>query len=227
MDGNGRWAARQQLPREAGHRQGVANIQRVVHALAERGVSVVTIYAFSTENWRRPTAEVDALMAILAEAIEPQTKELHEAGVRLIHLGDREPLDANLRDAISRAETVTRDNDRLTLNVAFNYGGRDEILRAVRRIVADGVSPDDIDEAVFSRYLYTSECPDPDLIIRTGGEQRLSNFLIWQAAYSEYYHTPVLWPDIGETELDEALDAYRRRQRRFGALGGQGFDRET
>ena len=220
MDGNGRWAARRKLPREAGHRRGVANIQQVVRALGARGVSVVTLYAFSTENWRRPSAEVDALMSILAEEIGPQTRELHEAGVRLVHLGDPKPLDAALQDAIATAEQVTKDNDRLTLNVAFNYGGRDEILHAVRGIIADGVSPDHIDEGLFSRYLYTKECPDPDLIIRTGGEQRLSNFLLWQAAYSEYYHTPVLWPDLGEQELDQALDAYRQRQRRFGALEG-------
>lgn len=221
MDGNGRWAARRKLPREAGHRRGVGNIQRVVHALANRGVSVVTLYAFSTENWGRPTAEVDGLMSILAEEIEPQTEELHKSGVRLIHLGDRNPLDAQLQDAIAQAELVTQYNDHLTLNIAFNYGGRDEILHAVRRIIADGVAPGEVDEAVFSRYLYTNGSPDPDLIIRTGGEQRLSNFLIWQAAYSEYYHTPVLWPDLGEEELDRALDAYRQRQRRFGALDVQ------
>ena len=221
MDGNGRWAAQRQLPREAGHRRGVANIQRVVRALAERGVSVVTLYAFSTENWRRPTAEVDALMSILAEEIAPQTKELHEAGVRLIHLGDRNALDPRLQTAIEQAEEITRGNDRFTLNVAFNYGGRDEILHAVRRIITDGLPPGEVNEAAFSRYLYTQGCPDPDLIIRTGGEQRLSNFLIWQAAYSEYYHTPILWPDLGEDELERALDAYRQRQRRFGALDGQ------
>ena len=221
MDGNGRWAARKNLPREAGHRRGVANIQRVVRALAERGVSVVTVYAFSTENWRRPTAEVDALMSILAEEIEPQTEDMHHAGVRIVHLGDTTPLDSALQEAIAQAERITQDNDRFTLNVAFNYGGRDEILQAVRRIIEEGVDPSEIDETSFGRYLYTNGCPDPDLIIRTGGEQRLSNFLIWQAAYSEYYHTPVLWPDLGEQELDEALDAYRQRRRRFGALDEQ------
>lgn len=221
MDGNGRWAAQRLQPREAGHRRGVANIQRVVSALADRGVSVVTLYAFSTENWRRPTAEVDALMSILAEEIGPQTKELHKAGVRLIHLGDRNALDTKLQGAIGQAEKITQGNDRLTLNVAFNYGGRDEILNAVRGIIADGIPAERIDESLFNRYLYTGGCPDPDLIIRTGGEQRLSNFLIWQAAYSEYYHTPILWPDLGEEELDRALDAYRQRQRRFGALDGQ------
>jgi len=221
MDGNGRWAAQRQLPRAAGHRRGVANIQSVVRILAERGVRVVTLYAFSTENWRRPTAEVDALMAILATEIEPQTRELHEAGVRLVHLGDPKPLDGRLQDAIAQAEQVTEGNDRFTLNIAFNYGGRDEILHAVRRIIAEGVLPDEVDESLFGRYLYTEGCPDPDLIIRTGGEQRLSNFLIWQAAYSEYYHTPVLWPDLGEDELDLALEAYSQRQRRFGALDEQ------
>ena len=227
MDGNGRWAANRKLPREMGHRRGVANIQRVVRALAQRGVAVVTLYAFSTENWRRPTAEVDALMSILAEEIAPQTEEMHQAGVRIIHLGDPTPLDSALQEAIAQAERVTRSNDRFTLNVAFNYGGRDEILHAVRRMIEEGVAPDDIDEARFSAYLYTYGCPDPDLIIRTGGEQRLSNFLIWQAAYSEYYHTPVLWPDLGEQELDEALDAYRQRRRRFGALDEQNSSDEV
>ena len=221
MDGNGRWAARRNLPRRAGHRQGVANIGRVVRLLAERGVAVVTIYAFSTENWRRPADEVDGLMAILAEEIEPQTRELHQAGVRLVHLGDAAPLDTRLQDAIARAQEVTQGNTGITLNVAFNYGGRDEILRAVRRILSDGLAPEQVDEALFSRYLYTDGCPDPDLIIRTGGEQRLSNFLLWQAAYSEYYHTPVLWPDLDAAELDRALDAYRQRRRRFGALDEQ------
>lgn len=221
MDGNGRWAAQRQLPRMAGHRRGVANIQNVIRALANRGVAVATLYAFSTENWRRPTAEVNALMEILAEEIGPQTRELHEAGVRLVHLGDPSPLDGKLQDAIAQAERVTEANDRFLLNVAFNYGGRDEILYAVRRIIADGVSPDQVNDELFGRYLYTDGCPDPDLIIRTGGEQRLSNFLIWQAAYSEYYHTPVLWPDLGEEELDRALAEYGQRQRRFGALDGQ------
>ena len=221
MDGNGRWAARRYLPRRAGHQHGVANIPRVVHTLAERGVPVVTLYAFSTENWRRPTDEVDGLLAILAEEIEPQTRELHEAGVRLVHLGDPEPLDPALQYAIARAQQVTQYNTGITLNIAFNYGGRREILRAVRRIMADGVAPESVNEALFGRYLYTDGCPDPDLIIRTGGEQRLSNFLLWQAAYSEYYHTPVLWPDLDVAELDRALDDYRRRRRRFGALDGQ------
>ena len=178
MDGNGRWAASKNLPREAGHRRGVANIPRVVRALAERGVSVATLYAFSTENWRRPTAEVEALMSILAEEIQPQTDEMHRSGVRIVHLGDTTPLDTALQYAIAQAELITKDNDRFTLNVAFNYGGRDEILHAVRRIIEEGVDPDEIDESVFGRYLYTDGCPDPDLIIRTGGEQRLSNFLI-------------------------------------------------
>ena len=218
MDGNGRWAAQRALPRPAGHRQGVANIRRVVRALAERGVSVVTLYAFSTENWRRPTDEVDSLMAILAEEIEPQTRELHQAGVRLVHLGDPQPLDASLQAAIAQAQAVTQGNDRVTLNIAFNYGGRDEILQAVRRILADGVAPEQVDEKLFGRYLYTADCPDPDLIIRTGGEQRISNFLLWQGAYSEYYHTPALWPDLDAAELDRALAAYARRRRRFGAL---------
>ena len=218
MDGNGRWAARRARPRADGHRRGVANIRRVVSAFAERGVSVVTLYAFSTENWRRPTNEVDSLMTILAEEIEPQTRALHEAGVRLVHLGDPHPLDAGLQDAIARAEQVTRHNAGVTLNIAFNYGGRHEILQAVRRILNDAIPPEQVDETLFGRYLYTKGGPDPDLIIRTGGEQRISNFLLWQAAYSEYYHTPALWPDLDAPELDRALRAYAQRRRRFGAL---------
>lgn len=218
MDGNGRWAERQGLPRKVGHRHGVNNIRRVVELLAQRGVKVVTLYAFSTENWRRPTDEVDSLMSILAEEIEPQTHELHRAGVKLVHLGDKDRLDPVLQEAIQRAQTMTRDNDAVRVNIAFNYGGRDEILRAVRRMLTDDVVPEAVDESLFSQYLYTSGCPDPDLIIRTGGEQRLSNFLIWQSAYSEYYHTPVLWPDLGAEDLDVALAAYGQRQRRFGSL---------
>ena len=218
MDGNGRWASHRQLPRYEGHRQGVANIRRVVDILAGHGVSVITIYAFSTENWNRPAPEVDALMTILAEEIEPQTRDLHQAGVRLVHLGNPDPLNPQLRRAVAEAQKRTQDNSGVTLNIAFNYGGRDEILRAVRRIISDDLTPDQVNEELFSRYLYTHGCPDPDLIIRTGGEQRISNFLLWQAAYSEYYHTHVLWPDLDEAELNLALDAYRQRQRRFGGL---------
>ncbi len=218
MDGNGRWAERRGLPRQAGHQRGVSNIRRVVELLAQRGVQVVTLYAFSTENWRRPTDEVDSLMAILADQIEPQTRELHKAGVKLVHLGDMSPLAPALQEGILQAQAITKHNVGITVNVAFNYGGRDEILQAVRRMLADGVDPESVDESLFSRYLYTDGCPDPDLIIRTGGEQRLSNFLIWQAAYSEYYHTPVLWPDLDAEELDRALSAYGQRQRRFGSL---------
>ncbi len=221
MDGNGRWAERQGLPRKAGHRRGVSNIRRIVELLAKRGVKVVTLYAFSTENWRRPTDEVDGLMEILAEEIEPQTRELHKAGVRLVHLGDTRPLDPALQDAIRRAQATTEQNVGITVNVAFNYGGRYEILQAVRRMLADGVDPESVNESLFGRYLYTDGCPDPDLIIRTGGEQRLSNFLIWQAAYSEYYHTPVLWPDLDAGDLDRALSAYGQRQRRYGSLDNQ------
>ena len=221
MDGNGRWAERRGLPRQAGHQRGVSNIRRIVDLLAQRGVRVVTLYAFSTENWRRPSDEVDSLMAILAEQIEPQTRELHKAGVRLVHLGDMSPLDPALQDAIRQAQDVTRHNAEITVNIAFNYGGREEILQAVRRMITEGVVPEDVNETLFSQYLYTDGCPDPDLIIRTGGEQRLSNFLIWQAAYSEYYHTPVLWPDLGADDLDRALSAYGQRQRRFGSLDTQ------
>ncbi len=218
MDGNGRWAEQRGLPRLEGHRVGVERIQALLETLRSCGVEFVTIYAFSTENWGRPRNEVEGLMSIFSDAIDVQTRQLHERNVRIVHIGKTGNLDPKLRRALENAQALTRANTGITLNVAFDYGGRDEILGAVRRIIRDGLSPDEVDEDTFHRYLFTAHCPDPDLIIRTGGEQRISNFLLWQSAYSEFYHTCTLWPDLQPAELEQALKAYRTRQRRYGKV---------
>ena len=218
MDGNGRWAQRRGLPRLAGHRAGVQNIRRILEACARAGIETLTIYAFSTENWGRPADEVSGLMRLLEEALARETKALHERGARICHVGETEGLSPGLAQSIREAIALTADNETITLNVAFNYGGRAEIVRAVRRIIADGLSPEQVDEATFARYLYTAGQRDPDIIIRTGGEMRVSNFLIWQGAYAEYYSTPVFWPDFGEEDLQKAIAAYAQRQRRFGRI---------
>jgi undecaprenyl diphosphate synthase len=218
MDGNGRWAEERGLPRLAGHRAGTENIRRVIRCFSDHGVKFITLYAFSTENWNRPRPEVEGLMRILEESIDRETQNLHQEGVRLIHLGSGEGLSDTLRQKVQYALDLTRDNSRVTLCLAYNYGGRAEIAEAVKRILQNGVRPDDVDEELISRHLYTAGLPDPDLIIRTGGEMRLSNFLIWQAAYSEYYSTPALWPDFGTEEVERALSAYSERERRFGGL---------
>ncbi len=218
MDGNGRWAQRRGLPRLEGHRMGVDRIQSLVEALDAKGVRFVTIYAFSTENWARPKEEVEGLIGIFSAAIEVQTQILHEKNVRIVHVGKTANLSLELGSAIAAAQELTGANTGVTLNVAFDYGGRDEIIDAVRRIIRDGLGPDEVDEETFSRYLFTAHCPDPDLIIRTAGEQRISNFLLWQSAYSEYYHTPTLWPDLEPAELDQVLEAFGNRQRRYGRI---------
>ncbi|MSQ11757.1 MAG: di-trans,poly-cis-decaprenylcistransferase [Dehalococcoidia bacterium] len=218
MDGNGRWAEQRRLPRWEGHRAGTTNIQRVIRAFAAHKIPFVTVYAFSTENWTRPDQEVQALMGILGDVVAEQAEELNRQGVRLQHLGTLDRLPPRLQRAIAGALDLTRNNSRLTLSVAFDYGGRAEILDAVRRIIADGVRPEHADESLLARYLSSSHLPDPDLIIRTAGEMRLSNFLLWQSAYSEYYCTNVLWPDFGPRHVAAALAAYQQRQRRFGGL---------
>ncbi len=218
MDGNGRWARARGWPRLMGHRQGTENIRRVLQAAVEFGIKVLTIYAFSTENWGRPDEEVRGLMAILEQTIQREVPELNKNGVQLRHLGRLEGLSPQLQKAVRAAMELTQHNDRIILNVAFNYGGRAEIVDAVRRMMREGVAPDELTEDLFSRYLYTDGCPDPDLVIRTGGEMRLSNYLIWQAAYAEYYSTPVFWPDFDKHELYLALLAYNRRERRFGQV---------
>ncbi len=218
MDGNGRWAEARGLPRRAGHEAGTENLRRVIRAAVEFGVKILTIYAFSTENWNRPRWEVRALLHILENVIDRELDELNAEGVQLRHLGEPDRLPVKLQQKVRHAIELTRNNDRLILNIAFNYGGRDEIVRAVRRIIADGLPPEAITEDVISRYLYTAGLPDPDLIIRTSGELRISNFLLWQGAYAEYYATPTLWPDFDREEFRKALIDYCQRERRFGAL---------
>jgi undecaprenyl diphosphate synthase len=218
MDGNGRWAERRRIPRLDGHKAGVNNIRRVVRYLSQYQIRFVTLYGFSTENWSRPEDEVEGLFRLLEDGIDRETLELHKNGVRIRHLGRLDRISQRLQQAISRAVELTRKNTGMTLSIAFNYGGRGEILDAIRRIVVEGVSSEDLDERLFNTYLYTADLPDVDLVIRTGGELRISNFLLWQAAYSEYYFTKVLWPDFSKRDVDKALLSYSRRQRRFGSL---------
>ncbi len=218
MDGNGRWAERRGLSRQAGHRAGTENIRRVTTSFGEHGIEVLTLYAFSTENWTRPRREVNALLRLVPRVIKREINELHRNGVRLVHVGSLDPLAPELRKKVEDAIELTKDNDRMTVALAFNYGGRAEIVEAVRRIVADRVRPERIDEALFASYLYTAALGDPDLVIRTAGEMRLSNFMLWQAAYAEFYATPTLWPDFGEEDIEQALEAYAHRERRFGGV---------
>jgi undecaprenyl diphosphate synthase len=218
MDGNGRWANSRGLPRVAGHRAGTDNLRRVIESCVEFGVKVLTIYAFSTENWERPQEEVKGLMTILEDVIDRELAELHRNGVQLRHIGRLEGLSPFLQKKVQQAMELTRDNQRLILNVAFNYGGRDELVCAVRSILRDGVTADAVDETLISKYLYTAGLPDPDLVIRTSGEQRTSNFLIWQSAYAEWYFPPVYWPDFNKEELRKALWEFSRRDRRFGGV---------
>ncbi len=218
MDGNGRWAQARGMPRLMGHRAGVENIRRILNAAVEFGIQYLTIYAFSTENWNRPLDEVRGLMTILEQTIQRETPELHKNGVRIRHVGRLTGLSPKLQEMIRSAVAQTANNTRLTLNVAFNYGGRAEIIDAVKKIIADDIPADQITEELFARYLYTDGTPDPDLVIRTAGEMRLSNYLIWQAAYAEYYATPIYWPDFGKPELYDALRVYDSRERRFGKV---------
>jgi undecaprenyl diphosphate synthase len=218
MDGNGRWAGERGLPRLAGHRAGADNIRPILEACVEAGVKYLTVYAFSTENWRRPRTEIDGLIELLAEMIERETPELHRNGVRVRHVGWTDGLPAETVEAIRGAVAMTAGNERITLNVAFNYGGRAEIVDAVKRAVASGVDVACLDEESLSRFMLTAGQPDPDLIVRTAGEMRLSNFLIWQAAYAEYYSTATYWPDFGRDELFAAFEAYGKRQRKFGRV---------
>ena len=216
MDGNARWAEKNGLSVAQGHRSGYENIERVSRHLAERGVKEMTLFAFSTENWSRPKNEVRALMDLASEAIEQGAQKFHENGIKLRHIGNERRLPIEMLNKIKQAECLTKDNSKISLNLAFNYGGRQEIVSAVKEIVANGVAPDDVDEDLITRYLFTAGTPDPDMIIRTGGEFRISNFMIWQSAYSEFHSSTVLWPEFGEAEIDEAIQAYSRRQRRFG-----------
>jgi undecaprenyl diphosphate synthase len=218
MDGNGRWAKKRGLPRIAGHNAGGENIRPVVKCFSDCGVKYLTLYMFSTENWNRPRIEVAALLTLLGRKIDQETQAFHQENIRLLHLGRQDRLSQRLRKKVQGAAELTKNNTGLTLCLAFDYGGRDEIVEAVKHMAHAGVLPDNIDEALFGRYLYIPDIPDPDLLIRTGGERRLSNFLLWQTAYSELYFTPVLWPDFGRRDIEEALSEYRRRQRRFGKI---------
>jgi len=220
MDGNGRWAQARGLPRSAGHRAGTENLRRVLRAAVRFGVQILTVYAFSTENWGRPEGEVKTLLALIGRVINRELPQLHKEGVQLRHVGRLERIPPRLQRKVLDAIELTKENQRLILNVAFDYGGRDELVGAIRCMLADGVPAEQVDESLVSRYLYTAGLPDPDLIIRTSGEMRISNFLIWQGAYAEFYATPTLWPDFDEDELYKALKQYSQRERRFGQVSG-------
>ena len=224
MDGNGRWALSRGLPRLAGHKAGTENLRRVIRSTVEFGVKYLTIYAFSTENWGRPMEEVRGLMSILEDVIDRELAELSKEGVQLRHIGRLERLAPKLQAKVLDAIELTKHNDRLILNVAFNYGGRDEIVHAIQKMIKDGISSDEVTDELVSRYLYTAGVPDPDLIIRTSGELRVSNFLIWQAAYSEWYVTPTYWPDFDKDEYRRALEAFAQRDRRFGKVSSNEFE---
>ncbi len=218
MDGNGRWAKARGLPRIAGHKAGTENLRRIITASVEFNISYLTLYAFSTENWSRSTEEVQGLMQILGEVLERELNELHKEGVQIRHLGDPDRLDPILWKKIKNAIQVTRENNRLVLSVGLNYGGRHEIIQAVKRIIQEGYKPEDVNEDLLEKYLYTAGMPNPDLIIRTSGEMRVSNFLIWQGIYAEWYVTPTYWPDFDRDEYKHAIEAYHQRQRRFGGV---------
>jgi len=217
-DGNGRWAERRGLPRLRGHREGAENLRVISEYLNDYQIKYATVYLFSTENWSRPKDEVRGLFRLAEKMIQKNVKRFHERGIKLRHLGRLQELSEQLQRAITQAVELTKDNTGLTLSLAFNYGGKVEIVDAVRRIITEGIPPEKIDENLLSSYLYTAGLPDVDLLIRTGDELRLSNFLIWQTAYSEYYFTDVLWPDFAKEDVDKALIAYSQRKRRFGAL---------
>lgn len=218
MDGNGRWATSRRMPRLMGHKAGVDALRRVVELCHDEHIPMLSVYAFSTENWGRPRDEVDGLMRLFWDVIQSDLERLRREGVRLRHIGRMDELAPDIQDAVAQSMEITRNNTELALNVCFNYGGRAEIVDAVREIVASGIPAQEITEEMIGRHLYTRELPDPDLVIRTAGEMRLSNYLIWQAAYAEYYSTPVLWPDFGREDFLAALDAYSQRKRRFGKL---------
>jgi len=216
MDGNGRWAESRGVPVEAGHREGTRALRRTVEAAIDHGIESLAVYAFSTENWTRPADEVAQLMEILAETIDRELPDLAEQGVRTRFFGRRDRVPASARAKMERLEEATADRDRLQLWIAFDYGGRAELVDAARKLIEDGVSADDVDDDAVAARLSAPELPDPDLLIRTSGEKRLSNFLLWQCAYSELVFTETLWPDFGAADLSEALDEFARRQRRFG-----------
>jgi undecaprenyl diphosphate synthase len=216
MDGNGRWARARGLPRLAGHKAGTENLRRIVEACVEFGIKYLTIYAFSTENWDRPKDEVRGLMNIFDEVFDRELAELHRQGARLRHIGRMDGVRESMQEKIRRGEDHTKNNDRLILNVAFNYGGRDEIVHAIQEMIRQGVKPEEVTDELVSEYMFTSGTPDPDLVIRTSGEMRISNFLIWQAAYAEWIFPEAYWPDFDRQELLNAICEYSQRERRFG-----------
>jgi undecaprenyl diphosphate synthase len=218
MDGNGRWAQERGKNRLEGHKAGTENLRRILESSVEFGVKMLTIYAFSTENWKRPPFEVMGLMRILENVIDREMDDLHQNGVQLRHLGQLEKVNRSIRKKVLDAIELTKNNNRLILNVAFNYGGRAEIVQAVKNMIEDNVKAENVTEELLSRYMYTGDAPDPDLIIRTSGEFRTSNFLIWQAAYAEYYVTPTYWPDFDKDEYYRALQTFSHRDRRYGGV---------
>lgn len=224
MDGNGRWALSRGLPRLAGHKAGTENLRRVIRSTVEFGVKYLTIYAFSTENWGRPMEEVRGLMSILEDVIDKELAELSGEGVQLRHIGRLERLAPRLQKKVLDAIEATKNNDRLILNIAFNYGGRDEIVNAIQKIIKDGIPAENVTDELVNNYLYTAGVPDPDLIIRTSGELRVSNFLIWQAAYSEWYVTPTYWPDFDKEEYHRALETFAGRDRRYGKVSSNEYE---
>jgi undecaprenyl diphosphate synthase len=226
MDGNGRWARQRFMPRFFGHKQGVDALVRAVNAFADRGVEYLTVFAFSSENWKRPTEEVSGLMSLVLVAVSKYLAKLAGDGVRIRIVGDRSAVSDKLREAWEHAEELTKRNTRITLAVAFNYGGRWDVIQACRTAMAQGLAPEMVDESWLSSHMALSFAPDPDLFIRTGGEMRISNFLLWQAAYSELFFTECLWPDFGVGEIDAALTAYAQRDRRFGAIRPQPLQSE-
>ncbi|OGU23458.1 MAG: di-trans,poly-cis-decaprenylcistransferase [Hydrogenophilales bacterium RIFOXYD1_FULL_62_11] len=221
MDGNGRWAKRRLLPRVAGHRKGVETLRDVIRACADRGVAHLTVFAFSSENWRRPQEEVTLLMELFMRALENEVTRLHENNIRFRLIGDLSGFSERIQTLIRDAEALTCNNTRLTFTVAANYGGRWDIVQAVKKLMSVGLAADDIDEAALAQQLSLSDAPEPDLFIRTGGEKRISNFLMWQLAYTELYFTDALWPDFNAKALDEAIESYRTRERRFGRTSEQ------
>lgn len=218
MDGNGRWATARGLPRLDGHRAGMEAIRDLIRHLGEKGIFYVTLYAFSTENWKRPADEVRGLFRLMAQSIKREARALHKNNVRIRHLGRTDGLDTKIINDITQAAELTRTNTGLNLSIALNYGGRQELADALKQIVATGIKAENVSEALINDYLYTADLPDVDLLVRTAGEMRVSNFLLWQSAYAEYYSTPVLWPDFNRAEADKALADFAQRKRRFGGI---------
>lgn len=216
MDGNGRWAKARHLPRMMGHRAGTDNLRHIIYACIEFGIPYLTVYAFSTENWKRPSDEVEGLIQLLGEMLDREIGQMHKDGISIHHIGRLEHLQDSLQKKIKQAVELTKDNKRLFLTVAWNYGGRDEIVYACQNMLKGGIQPEAVTEELVSQYLFTKDIPDPDLMIRTSGEMRTSNFLIWQSVYAEWYFTDTLWPDFDKEALRTAIDSFANRERRFG-----------